>query len=119
MFDHTNLSIEKRPKLVRDKIPEIIEKNENVIVLTKTLSTLDYKGELIRKIHEEADELELGLNENSNPTEELADILELVSAAAKLAKSNLEEIQKIRLKKLKIRGGFSKRILLVGKKPKF
>ena len=74
MYTHTNLPIEIKPKLVRDKIPEIIEKAENVKVVTRILEDREYGERLIEKIHEETEELALAIREKTNPVEELADV---------------------------------------------
>jgi len=44
--------------------------------------------------------------------EELADIMEVISAIAESRHSSLEEIDQIRIQKKKERGGFEKRIML-------
>lgn len=118
MHDHTNLPIEIKPKLVRDRIPEIIEKNEGVKPVTKILDDKEYGERLIEKIHEETEELFLAIKEKTNPVEELADILELVNAAADYIGSSFGEVEKERLNKLEKRGGFKKRIMLLGKEDK-
>lgn len=115
MYTHTDLPIEKKPKLVRDKIPELIEKNEPVKALTKVLSEEEYKKSLIEKLHEETEELALALRDNTNPIVEMADIMELLNAASLLVGSSLTEVEMERLKKLEKRGGFSKRLMLIGK----
>jgi len=114
MYTHTNLPIEKRTKLVRDGIPELIEKAEKVKVITKILEDKEYGESLVEKIHEEAEELALAIKDNTNPVEELADILELLNASATFVGSSIEEVEKERVKKFQKRGGFSKRIMLMG-----
>lgn len=115
MYTHTNLPIETKPKLVRDKIPEIIEQPGGVRALTRTLDDKEYGERLIEKIHEETEELALAIKEQTNPVEELADVLELVNATADYVGSSIDEVEKERLKKLEKRGGFKKRIMLLGK----
>lgn len=104
-----------RPKLVRDKIPQIIEANEGVKTITRTLTDREFEKELINKVREETAELALAMKDKSNIIEELADILELVKTIATHSKSSLTQVNRERLKKLKIRGGFRKRIMLMGK----
>jgi len=116
MYTHTNLPIEIKPKLVRDKIPEIIEKSGEFKAITKILGKKEYGERLVEKLHEETEELSLAIKDKTNPEEELADILELVNAAAVHVGSSFKNIEKERLKKLKIRGGFTKHIMLLGKK---
>ncbi len=104
-----------RPKLVRDKIPQIIQSKEGVSPITRVLNKNEYERELVDKINEESAELALALENKSNIVEELADILEVVKAIAVYSKSSLSEVNKERMKKLKLRGGFKKRIMLIGK----
>ena len=118
MYKSTNLSIETKPKLVRDNIPEIIKKAENVKVVIRILGDNEYGERLIEKIHEETEEFSLAIKDNTNPVEELADILELINAAAEHVGSTISEVEKERLKKLEKRGGFKKRIMLLGKENK-
>jgi len=108
MHTHTNLPIEMKPKLVRDKIPEIIERSEDVKALTRVLNNKEYGERLIEKIHEEAEELFLAIKENTNTIEELADILELMNAIADYLGFSINEVEKERLIKLQKRGGFKK-----------
>ncbi len=112
---HTNLPIEKLPKLVRDKIPEIIRKSDNCDVKTKTLIEDEaFLKALLKKLGEECAELEYSLKEG-NLEEELADVLEIVDAILRLKGLKLREIRAIQNKKRQKRGGFKKRILLVSK----
>lgn len=118
MYKSTNLLIETKPKLVRDNIPEIIKKAENVKVVIRILGDNEYGERLIEKIHEETEEFSLAIKDNTNPVEELADILELINAAADYVGSTISEVEKERLKKLEKRGGFKKKIMLLGKENK-
>lgn len=94
-------------KLVRDKIPEIIEKAGKKFN-TKIVSSQEAILYLAEKIKEEADEF----IENPCP-EEIADILEVVYSIIKKSNWDLEEIEKIRLDKNDKRGGFEKNIFLI------
>ena len=97
-------------KLVRDKIPEIIE-NNNEIPTTRILTNEEYKKELLKKLLEEYNEV---LKENNKEIlEELADMLEVIDAIARNENSSLEEIMRIKDEKKQKRGGFSKKILLI------
>ena len=93
-------------KLVRDKIPEIIEKDGKNCVCAE-LSQEDYITMLDQKLNEELAEYQ-----ESKSMEELADLLEVMSAVAAARGSSLDEVEKIRLKKKEKRGGFEKKILL-------
>ena len=93
-------------KLVRDRIPEIIKK-DNCIANIKILNEKDYKKELDKKLLEEVNEYLKDDNIN-----EIADILEVIYAILKLKNIPKEEIEQIRIDKLKKRGAFEKRIFL-------
>lgn len=94
-------------KLVRDCIPDIIDKNGETCE-TKVLETdQEYEAALLEKLHEEVAEYQM-----DRTLEELADIMEVISAIAESRHSSLEEIDQIRIQKKKERGGFEKRIVL-------
>lgn len=98
-------------KLVRDKIPQVIE-NSGLQFKTRILSEEEYKTEVTKKFIEELHEFE----ETNNPkdaVEELADILELIHAAAELNGASFEEVEEVRVKKAEKRGGFKERIFLI------
>lgn len=96
-------------KLVRDKIPEIIEKNEGRSCRTRVLDNAEYIVELNKKIQEE-------LNEylESGEIEELADLEEVLRAILDSKGMSYEEFERIRLEKVKKRGAFKDRIYLEG-----
>lgn len=96
----------KYNKLVRDLIPDIIEKSGNVPI-THIASDHEYIDALNAKLHEEVNEF---LDDPS--VEEFADILEVLYAICKYKKINLADLEDTRLKKLDQRGGFDKRIIL-------
>ena len=93
-------------KLVRDKIPEIIEKSGNKCVIA-TLSDEEYAKMLDEKLLEEVAEYKADKN-----AEELADILEVICAIAKNKGILEEDLKEIRAQKQHKRGGFDKKILL-------
>lgn len=96
-------------KLVRDKIPNIIkEKNETPVV--KVLTDEEYKKELEKKLYEEYQEV-LEAN-GEEKVEELADMLELIRAIAKLENKTLEDVIEVANKKVDKRGGFEDKIFL-------
>ena len=100
-------------KLVRDKIPEIIEANGEIPIIRK-LSDTEYKQELEKKLYEEY--LEVIDSSYSNRIEELADMIEVIKYLAKLEDKTLEEVIEVSNEKVKSRGGFDKRIYLEGVK---
>ena len=94
-------------KLVRDKIPSIIEsqgKTPKVCILDDDA----YALALERKLDEEVGEFHKDKN-----LEELADILEVVYALAENLGCTKEELLEIYRKKHDERGGFRQRILLI------
>ena len=93
-------------KLVRDKIPEIIEQAGKTCTCT-ILSDEDYLILLDKKLDEELAEYQ-----ESKSMEELADLLEVIRAVAVARNSSMEEIETIRQVKAANRGGFEKKILL-------
>ena len=97
----------KHEKLVRDKIPEIIEK-QGKTPLIRILEASEYTAYLERMLDEEVGEYHEGKN-----LEELADILEVIYALTENLGHSREELLKIYQKKHDDRGGFRDRILLI------
>lgn len=98
----------KYEKLVRDKIPEILDAKG--VPYTKRIADVqEYKDELIRKLVEEANEFA-----EAGEPEELADVLEVIIALRALA--DYEDVDSVRVKKREERGGFNQRIILSGEK---
>ena len=93
-------------KLVRDRIPEIIEASGNTCI-TEILSDEEYLKMIDTKFDEELAEYHKDQN-----IEELADMLEVIYAAAVARGYSIEELEKVRVEKAEKRGGFSKKILL-------
>lgn len=93
-------------KLVRDRIPEII-KSSGKSCTTEILSAEDYLRMLDAKLDEELAEYHKDQN-----IEELADLLEVIRAAAISRGYSLEDLERVRTEKAAKRGGFEKRILL-------
>ena len=96
----------KYHKLVRDRIPEIIEKQGKTCV-TEVLSQDAY----IRMVDEKLNE-ELAEYQESKSLEELADLLEVMEAAVIARDYTWEELLQVRDEKRQKRGGFQDRILL-------
>ena len=93
-------------KLVRDRIPEIIESSGKTCS-TEILSPEEYLRMLDAKLDEELAEYHKDQN-----IEELADLLEVIRAAAIARGYTLEGLEQIRAEKAAKRGAFEKRILL-------
>lgn len=103
----------KYNKLVRDRIPEIIESNGEEPI-TRILDDEEYRSELIKKLNEEYDEVVNASGEDI--IEELADMLEVMESIAGLQYKTLDDIILVKEKKKNKRGGFSKKIFLEGVK---
>ncbi len=93
-------------KLVRDKIPDIIREAGKTCTVS-VLSDDDYLKMLDEKLNEELAEYQ-----ESKSMEELADLLEVMSAVAAARGSSLKEVEEIRSRKAEKRGGFEKKLLL-------
>lgn len=97
---------QKYYKLVRDRIPEIIEANGQTCI-TETLSDEEYLRLLDEKLAEELDEYQA-----NKSLEELADLLEVMRAVVKARGWTLEQLEQVRSEKATKRGRFEKKILL-------
>jgi predicted house-cleaning noncanonical NTP pyrophosphatase (MazG superfamily) len=93
-------------KLVRDKIPSIIE-NFGKKVQIHTASEQEYLSGLKDKLTEEVHEFF-----DSEEIEELVDILEVVYALSEYNGFTIEELEKLREQKAQEKGRFTKRIIL-------
>lgn len=93
-------------KLVRDRIPEIIEADGKTCVC-ETLSDEAYTRLLDQKLNEELAEYQ-----ESKSLEELADLLEVMQAVVRARGWTLDELEQVRADKAAERGGFTKKILL-------
>lgn len=96
-------------KLVRDKIPEIIKSN-NGEPFIKILDDVRYKEELEKKLYEEYQEVLQA--SGTDRIEELADMLEIIIALAKLEQKTLDDVIEVSKQKVKKRGAFDKKIYL-------
>ena len=98
-------------KLVRDRIPEIIQSNAEKPDI-EILDDERFLQELHKKLFEEANEF---VEDDSK--EELADLMEVIYAIARLRGIDLNEVEKLRKEKAQKRGAFDKKIFLknVGK----
>lgn len=93
-------------KLVRDRIPEIIEADGKVCK-SRILSKDEYIAALETKLNEEVAEYQADKN-----LEEMADILEVLQAICCARGYSLDELEAMRDKKAQKRGGFSEKIFL-------
>lgn len=93
-------------KLVRDRIPEIIEANGKKCS-TEILSDEAYLKMVDAKLDEELAEYHKDQN-----IEELADLIEVIYAAVQARGYSLDELEAVRAKKVEKRGAFREKILL-------
>ena len=100
------MSIVQHGKLVRDRIPEIIESSGKRAVIHR-LTTEAYLTALDAKLDEELAEYQA-----DKSMEELADLLEVMMAVAAARGHDFSEIEAIRREKADKRGGFRERIWL-------
>ena len=93
-------------KLVRDKIPEIIEVDGKTCEI-EILSDDEYIKMVDAKLDEELAEYHKDQN-----LEELADLLEVIHAATVARGYSIDELENLRAKKAEKRGGFNEKIFL-------
>ena len=97
----------KYNKLIRDKIPEIIEKSGKQAIVERVKG--DQLLELLnKKLFEELEEYK-----ESGEIEELADLVEVVNAILEFKGMSIGEFDYIRKKKKLARGGFQEGLLLL------
>lgn len=93
-------------KLVRDKIPEIIE-NRGAHCETDTLSEESFKIALDEKLKEEINEFLA-----SHDVEELADVLQVIYAILDVRGLQISDVISARIQKEEERGTFQNRVYL-------
>jgi len=97
-------------KLVRDRIPEIIRKAGKT-PFTRVAGDDELCTLLESKLQEETDELRK--SPPAKRAEELADVLEVVHALARLEDLGPGELEALRAEKATDRGGFDERLVLL------
>ena len=100
------MTVKNYNKFVRDRIPEIIEASGKTCI-TEMLSNEEYLKMIDAKLDEELAEYRKDQN-----IEELADLLEVIRAAAIARGYTIEELEKVRTEKAVKRGAFEKKLLL-------
>ena len=96
----------KYDKLIRDKIPEIIEQSGKKCII-EVMDNDTYIEYLDQKLNEELAEYH-----QDKSIEELADLLEVIYAVAVARGYSVEDLERIRVEKAEKRGAFEKRLLL-------
>ena len=94
-------------KLVRDRIPEIIEEDSGGEAAYRIADQAEYSDFLLKKLTEEVNEF----LESREPAE-LADILEVINHLGKESGLSPEDIEQLRREKAARRGAFLKRIIM-------
>jgi len=100
------MNVIKYDKLVRDKIPQIIEKSGKKAIV-ETLDDQAYKKYLDIKLSEELQEYL-----SADSVDELADLVEVVYAILKYKGIDINDFESIRNRKAEERGSFDKKLLL-------
>ncbi len=100
------MSVIEYNKLVRDRIPQIIEA-DNKRCTVRVLDDEEYLWMVDAKLDEELAEYH-----NDQNIEELADLLEVIYAATKARGYSIEDLECVRKEKADKRGGFDKKIFL-------
>ena len=107
-IDKWDVAMIEYDKLIRDKIPEIIE-NSGKKCIVEEMDTDTYIRYLDIKLNEELAEYQ-----SDKSLEELADLLEVIYAVTLARGYSVEELERIRKEKAEKRGGFEKRLRLKG-----
>ncbi len=105
----------QKPKLVRDRIPEIIQQ-QGIEPITRIADITEYPSLLREKLFEEVHEF-LVLGGAADPFDalsELADVLEVVTALAMNLGCDPDALEEIRKAKFRWSGGFGQRIVWSG-----
>ena len=97
-------------KLIRDRIPEIIDKAGKKYQIT-ALPQIGFIKALKQKLVEEAQEFSQAQNQEEM-INELADVLELVETNAVANGLDMATIRHAKIEKKRNRGGFKKKLLL-------
>lgn len=107
----TDLPIESQhPKLVRDRIPEMIQAQDK-IAITHVADKREYIDSLLSKLVEEATELKEAEG-SEHQKEEMADVREVLGALQIALGFSEEDVHAVQASKAKERGGFAGRIIL-------
>ena len=95
-------------KLVRDKIPEGINKIKGRKCTYRILDNEEYSKELDKKLFEEAHEF---IEEHS--VEELADLMEVIFAIMETKNITMQQVESARKIKKDKKGGFKDKVYLI------
>lgn len=96
-------------KLVRDKVLQRCLDDPKVRTHYRTLDAMEYKKELLAKIHEEADEIPVRDISDDEIISELADAQAAIDALRDSYGITADELAAAQLKKFEKNGGFEKK----------
>ena len=97
-------------KLVRDKVVKKCLDDEEVLHTEyRKLGEQEFRRELLRKVHEEADEIPLDDNQRNESLKELADLQEVVDTLRQDFNFSTEQVQEEMARKKQDKGGFDER----------
>ena len=99
----------RHPKLVRDRVPDLI-RSRGQVAETTVLSGGDYTTALLDKLVEEA--VELRIAPPGQHIEELADVWEVLTTAVAQLGFTMDEVEQAATFKRIVRGGFDERLWL-------
>lgn len=98
----------KIEKLVRDQVPSIL-RAKGIVVHERAMEQDEFLQKLKDKLLEEGEEVRQ-TQSSEELLEELADVLEVLQAISSTAGITMEEIEKKRIEKRQIKGGFEEKI---------
>lgn len=98
----------KVEKLVRDQIPSILQA-KGILMHQRVMEQEEFIQKLKDKLLEEGEEVRKAKN-SLELLEELADVLEVIQALSSASGLTMEEIEKKRIEKRSVKGGFEKKI---------
>jgi predicted house-cleaning noncanonical NTP pyrophosphatase (MazG superfamily) len=98
-------------KLVRDRIPEIIKK-DNSIPVTRILNEDEYRRELVYKLLEESIETVKARFDKKELKKEIGDVYEVIDTIIEAYGLDGNEIMALKQERKEKRGGFRKKIFL-------
>lgn len=112
--DYFNARKDLMPKLIRDKIPEIMRSKNQYPLIKIAENDEEYFCSLKAKLVEEVNEFIEACTSTTDaaPEEELADILEVIDALCKFKNYDTKTIQNKKAEKFLKIGGFDNRIIL-------
>ncbi len=96
-------------KLIRDKIPDLLENQGNYKIFAHTMDDAAFLVSLKKKLLEESQEV-VEAQTREELVEEIADVMEVINNLCKMNEITLKEVESVRLKKIEDKGGFEKRI---------